>query len=64
MDTSYQKTKKIVNDYQTTIYVEEALHRLVEIHYKLGLLEEAQKYASLLDTIINRVSGMKQLTKF
>ena len=43
-----KRLKKIVNDYQTTIYVEEALHRLVEIHYKLGLLEEAQKYASLL----------------
>ena len=43
-----KRLKKIVNDYQTTTYVEEALHRLVEIHYKLGLLEEAQKYASLL----------------
>ena len=40
--------KVVVNDYQTTIYVEEALHRLVEIHYKIGLTEEAQKYASLL----------------
>ena len=40
--------KAVVNDYQTTIYVEEALHRLVEIHYKIGLTEEAQKYASLL----------------
>ncbi len=40
--------KKIVNDYDTTIYVEEALHRLVELHYKLGLVNEAEKYASLL----------------
>ena len=40
--------KKVVNEYETTIYVEEALHRLVELHYKVGLLEEAQKYASLL----------------
>ena len=40
--------KKVINDYETTIYVEEALHRLVEIHYKIGLVEEAQKYASLL----------------
>ena len=40
--------KKVVNDYDTTIYVEEALHRLVELHYKLGLIEEAEKYASLL----------------
>ena len=40
--------KIVVNEYDTTIYVEEALHRLVEIHYKLGLINEAQKYASLL----------------
>lgn len=40
--------KTVVNDYGTTIYVEEALHRLVEIHYKIGLKEEANKYASLL----------------
>ena len=40
--------KKVVNEYDTTIYVEEALHRLVEIHYQLGLINEAQKYASLL----------------
>ena len=40
--------KKIVNDYETTIYVEEALHRLVEIYYKLGLLDQSKKYASLL----------------
>ncbi len=43
-----KRFKKVVNDYETTIYVEEALHRLVEIHYKLGLIEEAQKYATLL----------------
>ena len=40
--------KKVVNDYDTTIYVEEALHRLVELHYKIGLIDEAEKYASLL----------------
>ena len=38
----------IVEDYNQTIYIEEALHRLVEIHYKIGLLEESQKYANLL----------------
>jgi outer membrane protein assembly factor BamD len=37
-----------VNDYDTTIYVEEALYRLVEIYYLLGLKEESKKYASLL----------------
>ena len=40
--------KIVLNDYDTTIFVEEALHRLVEIHYKIGLTEEANKYASLL----------------
>ena len=40
--------KKIVNDYQQTIFIEEALHRLVEINYKIGLLDESQKYANLL----------------
>tara|TARA_B100001121_G_C18590960_1_gene574615 strand:- start:71 stop:907 length:837 start_codon:yes stop_codon:yes gene_type:complete len=40
--------KKVVKDYETTIYVEEALHRLVELHYKLGLVNESQRYASLL----------------
>ena len=40
--------KKITNDYDTTIYVEEALHRLVELNYKVGLEDEAKKYAALL----------------
>ena len=40
--------KEILENYNTTIYVEEALHRLVEIHYKIGLKDEAKKYASTL----------------
>ena len=40
--------KKVVEDYNTTIYVEEALHRLVEIHYKIGLTQESKKYAKVL----------------
>ena len=40
--------KNILNNYQQTIFIEEAIHRLVEINYKIGLLEESQKYASLL----------------
>jgi outer membrane protein assembly factor BamD len=40
--------KTIINNYGQTVFVEEALHRLVEINYKLGLLEESQKYAELL----------------
>ena len=38
----------VVKEYETTIYVEEALHRLVEAYYVLGLVEESQKYAKLL----------------
>ena len=40
--------KTIINEYNTTIYTEEALHRLVEINYRLGLIEESKKYASTL----------------
>ena len=47
--------KKVINDYNETIFVEEALHRLVEINYKIGLLEESQKYANVLG--YNYLSG-------
>jgi outer membrane protein assembly factor BamD len=40
--------KNILKNYETTIYTEEAIHRLVEIHYHIGLLEESKKYANLL----------------
>ena len=40
--------KTIIEDYETTIYVEESIHRLVEIYYYLGLMEESKKYASFL----------------
>jgi len=38
----------VVDNYETTIYVEEAIHRLVEIYYILGVETEAKKYANLL----------------
>ena len=54
----YMKTKKwipalnrikiVIEKYDTTIFVEEALHRLVEIYYRLGLEEEAKQAASIL----------------
>ena len=40
--------KNIITNYDTTIYVEEALHRLVETNYKIGLIDEAEKYAGIL----------------
>jgi outer membrane protein assembly factor BamD len=40
--------KQVVEHYDSTAYVEEALHRLVELHYRVGLLDESKKYANLL----------------
>ena len=40
--------KNVVENYDTTIYVEEALHRLVEIYYRIGLINESAKYAKVL----------------
>ena len=40
--------RTVVDNYDTTIYTEEALHRLVEVYYTIGLTEEAKKYAKLL----------------
>ena len=42
------RLKNIVNIYDQTIFVEEALHRLVEVHYHIGLEEESKKYAQIL----------------
>ena len=42
------RLKFILKDYETTVYVEEAIHRLVEINYKIGLLDESKRYANLL----------------
>jgi outer membrane protein assembly factor BamD len=40
--------KKVINQYEETIFVEEAIHRLVEVYYLLGLENESKKYATLL----------------
>ena len=40
--------KKVLENYERTIFIEEALHRLVELHYKIGMIDESKKYASLL----------------
>ena len=40
--------RTVTDNYETTIYTQEALHRLVEIYYIIGLKEESEKYASLL----------------
>jgi len=43
-----KRFRTIVDEYDTTIYVQEALHRLVEVHYIIGLNKEAEKYAQIL----------------
>jgi outer membrane protein assembly factor BamD len=53
--SAINRFKNILEDYETTIYSEEAIHRLVEIHYKIGLDSEAKKYANLLG--YNYLSG-------
>jgi|TARA_B100000929_G_C15507743_1_gene419317 outer membrane protein assembly factor BamD len=40
--------KNVLENYERTIFIEEALHRLVELHYKIGMIDESKKYASLL----------------
>ena len=51
--------KKITEEYDQTIYVEEALHRLVEINYKIGLVDEAKKYANVLGYYYNSSTWYK-----
>ena len=42
------RLKTVVTEYDTTVYIEEALHRLVEVYYIMGLENEANKYAQVL----------------
>ena len=57
------RLKVIVKDYQQTIFIEEALHRLVEIYYYLGLDQEAQKYAQILGYNYNSSEWFEQSYK-
>ena len=58
-----QRLKIIINKYDKTIFVEEALHRLVEIHYHLGLENEAKKYANILGYNYNSSEWYQQSYK-
>ena len=53
----------IVDKFDKTIFIEEALHRLVEIHYYLGLENEAKKYAKILGYNYNSSEWFKQSYK-
>ena len=57
------RLKIIIEKYDKTIFIEEALHRLVEIHYYLGLEEEAKKYAKILGYNYNSSEWFKQSYK-
>ena len=46
--SAINRFRTVIDEYDTTIYAEEALHRLVEVHYIIGLNKEAEKYAQIL----------------
>ena len=57
------RLKNIVKNYDRTIFIEEALHRLIEIHYYLGLEEEAKYYAKILGYNYNSSEWFQQSYK-
>jgi len=57
------RLKVIVKKYDQTIFIEEALYRLVEINYFIGLKKEAEKYASILGYNYNSSEWHKQSYK-
>jgi len=42
------RLKFVVENYDNTIFIEEALHRLVEVYYRIGLIDQAKKVATIL----------------
>ena len=61
--TPLNRLKTIVDDYNETIFIEEALHRLVEVYYKIGLEEEAKVAATLLGYNYNSSEWYQQSYK-
>tara|TARA_Y100000768_G_scaffold365173_1_gene326206 strand:- start:4982 stop:5809 length:828 start_codon:yes stop_codon:yes gene_type:complete len=57
------RLKIITEKYNTTIFVEEALHRLVEIYYHIGLENEAKSYAAILGYNYNSSDWFKKSYK-
>ena len=55
--------KIIIEKYDETIFIEEALHRLVEVHYHLGLENEAKNYAKILGYNYNSSEWFQQSYK-
>ncbi len=57
------RLKIIVEKFDETVFIEEALHRLVEIHYHLGLKNEAENYARILGYNYNSSEWFEQSYK-
>jgi outer membrane protein assembly factor BamD len=57
------RLKIIVRNYDKTVFIEEALHRLVEINYYLGLEDESKKYAKILGYNYNTSECFEQSYK-
>jgi outer membrane protein assembly factor BamD len=60
MASCLYRLNNVFKNYQTTIFIEEALHRLVEIHYKIGNVPAAKKYASILGYNYNDTDWYKK----
>ena len=58
-----KRLKIIVDQYERTVFIEEALHRLVEIHYHIGLDDEAKNYAKILGYNYNSSEWFEQAYK-
>jgi outer membrane protein assembly factor BamD len=57
------RLKIIIKEYSETIFIEEALHRLVEVYYKIGLTQEAKAAASILGYNYNSSEWYEQAYK-
>lgn len=57
------RLKDIVENYDRTVFIEEALHRLVEVYYRLGLVDEAKKAATILGYNYNSSEWYKKSYK-
>jgi len=61
--SAIKRLNTVLAKYETTIYSEEALHRLVEVYYKLGNIKEAKKYAAILGYNFNKSDWYKKTYK-
>ena len=46
--SAINRLKFVIENYDNTVFIEEALHRLVEVYYRIGLVDEAKKAAAIL----------------